>query len=114
MARQADFVQEVSVAGNRIRQAVRETAQDLHKAGLMDHATLAAFDAVSVRRVRAFAPSEIRRLRTACEVNEATFAAYLNISEKTLRYWEGGKTRPQGASLRLLDIVARKGLKALA
>ena len=41
------------------------------------------------------------------------FAAYLNTSVSTVQKWEIGEKKPSGPALRLLDIVDRKGVKAL-
>jgi putative transcriptional regulator len=41
------------------------------------------------------------------------FAAYLNTSVSTVQKWEIGEKKPSGPALKLLDIVDRKGLKAL-
>jgi len=41
------------------------------------------------------------------------FAACLNISASTVKKWETGEKHPNGASLKLLNLVAKKGLDAL-
>jgi putative transcriptional regulator len=41
------------------------------------------------------------------------FAAYLNTSVSTVQKWEIGEKTPSGPALKLLNIVERKGLKAL-
>jgi putative transcriptional regulator len=42
------------------------------------------------------------------------FARYLNVSTGLVSHWERGEKRPQGASLKLLALVAKKGLKGVA
>ncbi|MGY2485253.1 helix-turn-helix domain-containing protein [Cupriavidus sp. CP313] len=42
------------------------------------------------------------------------FAAYLNTSATTVQKWEQGQKHPSGPSLKLLDLVERKGLEVLA
>jgi len=42
------------------------------------------------------------------------FAAYLNTSKSTVQKWEQGQKKPNGPSLKLLNLVAKKGLDVLA
>ena len=58
--------------------------------------------------------SERKRIRTAQRVGQPVFAAYLNVTKSTVAQWEQGGKRPRGPSLKLLDLVERKGLRALA
>ena len=41
------------------------------------------------------------------------FAAYLNTSPSTEQQWEQGQKKPNGPSLKLLNLVDKKGLEAL-
>jgi putative transcriptional regulator len=38
---------------------------------------------------------------------------FLNTTLSTVRQWEQGEKHPRGTSLRLLNLVAEKGLKVL-
>jgi putative transcriptional regulator len=58
------------------------------------------------------AATPISRLRT--RASQAVFAAYLNTSPTTVQKWEQGQKHPSGPSLKLLNLVERKGLEALA
>jgi putative transcriptional regulator len=42
------------------------------------------------------------------------FAAYPNTSPSTVQKWEQGQKKPNGPSLKLLNLVAERGLEALA
>ena len=42
------------------------------------------------------------------------FARNLNVSKNLVSDWERGKKRPGGPALRLLSIIQRKGLDAIA
>jgi putative transcriptional regulator len=64
-----------------------------------------------VRRMR---PRQIRELRLREGASQAVFARYLNVTTGIVSQWERGKKRPQGASLKLLSLVARNGLAAVA
>ncbi|WP_295581818.1 helix-turn-helix domain-containing protein [uncultured Lamprocystis sp.] len=47
------------------------------------------------------------------KASQTVFAAYLNTSPSTIQKWERGDKRPRGPSLKLLELVDRKGLAAL-
>ncbi|NLI29950.1 MAG: helix-turn-helix domain-containing protein [Nitrospiraceae bacterium] len=53
-------------------------------------------------------------MRKAAGVSQAVFACYLNVSVGLISQWERGEKRPQGPSLKLLNIVKKKGLDAIA
>ena len=47
-------------------------------------------------------------------MSQAVFAAVLNTSVSTVQKWEVGEKRPSGPSLKLLNVIERKGVDALA
>ena len=94
--------------------AVHETALGLHEAGVMDKRTLKAFDEMCLTPVEALTPEEIREIRLREKASQAVFARYLNVTTGLVSQWERGEKRPRGASLKLLTLVARKGLQAVA
>ena len=94
--------------------SVHETAEGLHRAGLMPKRTLREFDALGLTPVRSLPPRKIRQLRLREGASQAVFARYLNVSTGLVSQWERGEKRPQGASLKLLSLVASKGLSAVA
>lgn len=94
--------------------AVHETALGLHEAGVMGKRTLKAFDDMCLTPVAALAPEEIRKIRLREKASQAVFARYLNVTTGLVSQWERGEKRPRGASLKLLTLVARKGLQAVA
>jgi putative transcriptional regulator len=53
-------------------------------------------------------------LREREQVSQPVFAHYLNVSKGIVSKWERGEKRPDGASLKLLNLVRTKGLKAIA
>jgi putative transcriptional regulator len=61
---------------------------------------------------RRLQPRDIREIRQALNASQVLFALYLNVSPNTIRSWEQGTRRPQGADLKLLAI-ARKNPQAL-
>ncbi|WP_281282518.1 helix-turn-helix domain-containing protein [Microbulbifer harenosus] len=42
------------------------------------------------------------------------FALYLNTNKSTVQKWQQGAKKPNGPSLKLLNLVDRKGLEVLA
>jgi len=63
--------------------------------------------------VEEFAPQKIKALRQKERISQAVFAAVLNTSVSTVQKWEIGDKRPSGPSLKLLNVIKRKGLDAL-
>jgi putative transcriptional regulator len=98
----------------KILQTVHETAKGLHEAGIMDTRTMREFDLLCLQPVKTLNAAQIRRLRTRNRVSQAVFAAYLNTSLSTVQKWERGQKKPNGPSLKLLNLVEQKGLEVLA
>lgn len=94
--------------------AVHETALGLHGAGVMDKRTLKAFDEMCLTPVATLTPAAIRNIRLREKASQAVFARYLNVTTGLVSQWERGEKRPRGASLKLLTLVAKKGLQAVA
>ncbi len=97
-----------------ILEVVHDTAKNLHDAGVMKDATLREFDAVRLPPVKEYTAVQIKRLRVKSRASQGVFAAYLNTSVSTVQKWERGAKKPNGSSMKLLDLVDRKGLEVLA
>ena len=97
-----------------ILEAVHETATGLHKAGAMDQVTLREFDRLCLPPVEPLAPTQIKQIRETSKVSQAVFAALLNTSLSTVQKWEIGQKRPTGTALKLLHLVQKRGLDAVA
>lgn len=100
--------------GNSILEMVQETASDLHKAGVLKDQTLRDFDLLCLPAVEAFDAEQIKQIRLDNKASQGVFAAYLNTSKSTVQKWEQGQKKPNGPSLKLLNLVAKKGLEVLA
>lgn len=98
---------------SRLLKTLHETAQDFADIGLIDAQTMREFDASSLPPVKDYTADEIRNLRLHCRASQAVFAAYLNTSPSTVQKWERGDKHPNGPSLKLLNLVERKGLEVL-
>ena len=99
---------------SRMMAAIHETAEDLHAAGLLDMRTMRQFDEACLTPVRPLRPEEIRALREREAASQAVFARYLNVTTGLVSQWERGEKHPQGASMKLLALVVRNGLQAVA
>jgi putative transcriptional regulator len=93
---------------------MRETAAGLMRAGVVGKQTMKEFDALALAPVRDLSPRQIRSIRTQSRMSQAVFAAVLNTSVSTVQKWEIGEKRPSGPSLKLLDVIQRKGIEAVA
>ena len=94
--------------------SIHETAEGLHTAGVMDKQTMRRFNEACLTPVRPLTAAEIRALREREGASQAVFARYLNVTKGLVSQWERGEKRPQGASLKLLALVARNGLAGVA
>jgi putative transcriptional regulator len=94
--------------------SIHETAEGLHAAGVMDKQTMHKFDDACLTPVRPLAAEEIRALREREGASQAVFARHLNVTMGLISQWERGEKHPQGTSLKLLSLVAKHGLGAVA
>lgn len=94
--------------------AIHETVADLSDAGLVDQRTMRSFDSLCLTEVEDLAPEDIKALREREHVSQPVFARYLNVTKSVVSQWERGEKRPRGPSLKLLNLVRRKGLQAIA
>jgi putative transcriptional regulator len=96
-----------------ILEVVHDSAKDLHEAGAMKETTLREFDALCLPPVKELTAAQIKRIRMNNKASQAVFAAYLNTGKSTVQKWEQGQKKPNGPSLKLLNLVAEKGLDVL-
>lgn len=94
--------------------AIHETAADLHRVGGMDQKTMRKFDVLCLTPIEEMTPERIRAIREKERASQTVFAAYLNVTPSLVSKWERGEKRPQGASLKLLTLVAKNGLEMVA
>lgn len=94
--------------------SVHETAEGLQEAGVMDKITLRQFDDLCLTPIQPLQPVDILAIRQHERASQAVFARYLNVTTGLVSQWERGEKRPQGASLKLLSLVAKNGLDAIA
>jgi putative transcriptional regulator len=100
--------------GSALLAAVHETAAGLADAGVIDKRTMKSFDEMCLTPVEDLSAEDIRRIRLRERASQAVFARHLNVTPGLVSQWERGEKRPRGPSLKLLTLVAKKGLDAVA
>ncbi|MBT4811745.1 MAG: DNA-binding transcriptional regulator [Gammaproteobacteria bacterium] len=98
---------------NSILDTVHSTAEGLHDAGAIDTQTMREFDALCLPPIEHYTANQIKRIRLQNKASQSVFAAYLNASVSTIQKWERDQKKPSGPSLKLLNLVAHKGLTVL-
>ncbi|MEB3225397.1 MAG: DNA-binding transcriptional regulator [Synechococcus sp.] len=98
---------------SKLLEAIHETVDGLHQAGVMDQMTLREFEQLCLPPVPSLNPEEIKEIRETCQVSQAVFAALLNISVSTVQKWEIEKKKPSGMALKLLHLVKKNGLEVV-
>jgi putative transcriptional regulator len=99
---------------SRILKNVHRSAKRLHDAGHMNDLTMREFDALCLPPCREFTSDDVHRIRVNTQASQGVFAAYLNVGKTTVAAWEQGTKKPSGPASKLLELVERKGLEALA
>jgi putative transcriptional regulator len=94
--------------------SVHETMEALHKAGAIDKQTMRGFDDACLTPVRAFTARQIKAIRERERVSQTVFANYLNVTPNLVSKWERGERRPSGPALKLLSLVVKHGITAVA
>lgn len=97
----------------KIIESLRDDLAELYKAGAISKVTMREFDAICPPAVREFAAEDIKRLREKLKFSQPVFAHHLHTTASTVRKWEQGETRPAGPALKLLNVIADKGLQAI-
>jgi putative transcriptional regulator len=95
-------------------EAIYGSASALFEVGAIDKTTMRKFDDSCLTKLPEIGPDRIKQIREKNQVSQPVFARYLNTSESTVQKWEAGTKRPSGMALKLLSIVEKLGLKALA
>lgn len=94
--------------------SIHEAAEGLLKVNAIDKATMRDFDKLCLTPILPLTGEQIRALREREGASQTVFAAYLNVSKGLVSQWERDEKQPAGPSLKLLALVARNGLSAIA
>jgi len=99
--------------GSKIIESLRTDISALYDAGAISKVTMREFHVLCPAPVREFSAADIKRLRETLNFSQPVFAHHLHTTASTVRKWEQGETRPAGPALKLLNVIADKGLQAI-
>lgn len=94
--------------------AIHESMEAMHDIGTIDKQTMREFDEACLTPVQPLEKEEIKEIRLREHISQPVFARYLNVSKNLVSDWERGVKKPGGPALRLLTVVQKKGLQAIA
>jgi len=94
--------------------AIHETMEALYDIDVIDKRTMREFDEACLTPVETMEPEDIKAIRQREHISQPVFARYLNVSKNLVSDWERGIKKPGGPALRLLTLVQKKGLTAIA
>jgi putative transcriptional regulator len=97
----------------KIIESLRGELAELQTVGAISKTTMREFDTIFPLPVRDFTAADIRKLRESLNISQPVFALHLHTTASTVRKWEQGHTRPSGPALKLLNVIADKGLQAI-
>src|ERR1700674_1918274 len=103
---------------SRLAKALLETAGDMRLIDILDSAS---HEKITLRHLggkagivgKPIRGDEIRSLRERAHLSQAVFARYLNLTVGYVSQLERGAKRPTGPALVLLNVIRRKGIKAI-
>jgi putative transcriptional regulator len=98
---------------SKIIESLRGDLAALHEVETIGKVTMRKFDAICPSPVRELDAADIKRLRETLKFSQPVFALHLHTTASTVRKWEQGETRPTGPALKLLNVIADKGLQAI-
>jgi putative transcriptional regulator len=98
---------------SRVLETVYETAADLERLGFIDKRKMQKLDTLCMKPIAPYDSAQIRTLRKQHNLRQTVMASVPDTSASTVRKWEIGEKHPSGPSLKLLNLLGRKGLDAL-
>ena len=100
---------------SRLVKAVLETADSMHRTGIMDDDARAKITLRHLGKLTGAAEpisgEEIRQVREQAHLSQAVFARCLNVTTGYVSQLERGAKRPTGTALALLNAIRRKGIE---
>lgn len=97
-----------------IQETINDLAEGLHRANIIDKKTLRDLTDNDLPILVEYTGEDIQLLRKKQKISQSVFARYLNVSPAMIRSLEQGQRHAHGAILKLLNIVDRYGISALA
>ena len=86
----------------------------LSEIGAIDKQTMRQFDEACLTPVQTLSPRQIKAIRERERVSQTVFANYLNVTPSLVSKWERGEKKPSGPALKLLSLVQKHGIGAVA
>lgn len=91
-----------------------EMAKCFYSNGSLDQMTMRQIEMLTLNHLDIVMGAEkIKAIRCREGISQGVLAAILNMSSESVKKWEQGKTKPQGAALRLLSLIDRDGIQAV-
>ncbi len=108
----------MTTKNSSLTEALLETAQDMHRVGIMDDAayqkiTIRHLGATDARVTEPMTADEIKQMREREHLSQAVLARYLNVTTGYISKLERGAKQPTGPALAMLNIINRKGIEAI-
>lgn len=98
---------------SKIEKLVQHSAKGLYDAGIIDTITMREFDLIKTKSIKDFSPKQIKQLRLTCKISQSVLAKLLNVSQSAIKQWEMGERHPSGPAIKLLNLIAERGIEAI-
>ena len=100
---------------NRLREAIDQMAEGMHRLGIMDQPTYRKITArqlgaAPVPTATPMSGEEIRRLREQAHLSQAALGRYIGVTTGYVSQLERGSRQARGPALALLNVIRRKGI----
>ena len=104
---------------SRILKQTRDEAKTLHELGLITEAQYSEMMMLTARSVKIPAPKKytgkkIQRIREQLHCSQKVFGDVIGVTADTISKWERGVRSPDKIACRLLKVIEREGLQAIA
>ena len=97
---------------SRIIEEMHETAQGLHKAGLINARRMREYEALSrANQVPQYTGESVKELRARLNISQTVLAQVINTSAVAVRAWEAGTKKPGGPHASYWTLWTVKGLR---
>jgi len=94
---------------SRLADEMFETMRDLHEVGAISSDRMNEFTAL-YKQVPKYDAEKVKEIRAKTSFSQTTFAKLLNVSPSSVRQWESGAKKPDGASRKLLQLLETHGV----
>ncbi|WP_241576643.1 helix-turn-helix domain-containing protein [Rosenbergiella collisarenosi] len=92
-------------------------AKRYHAHGAITDESMKKIDALAAKKmvpkVRTLSANQIERVRLRANLSQAAMASIVGMSVSSITKWESGKSKPNAAAMRLLNIIEEKGVSAI-